>query len=620
MEVVLFLLIASILQPNVSAVKVQEARQSGPNKLTLNISTPAETNGSLKSENNTQMSALVSKVRHFENLQNETILIDGKLIETSDGSSLDSVTVRPGVTEGWRPMIVNYDEVYSSTESFNDESLNGHETASHEITKSTLEQFQEKSLNSGVKANESYKVSSNFKNRPHFHVIDITEFQNKVDENIPVKKILKKQARFNIENEELEFPNFETQFFGSFGELSSPDQLKVPHPRPDLNKFHDESGHFIGNKYGSHNLNTDHHNHHHSQQDHPYSHHVPPVSTEQKYHPKRETLSSHKPHQIKDNYIGGPPKDVSALYVDDPWKHIDKVVDSIPPYQPQSQGYEPESFVVDHDITHHQDTSYQEPYKPDPVYEEPYQPNYDEPYQPKPVYEQPYQPKPVYEEPYHIEPTYEEPKPVYEPHPVYEEPYQPEPIYEEPYHDSYEPPHLPPTYYEYSSPNFRPPIESKPIHNQKHEIVSVAKPHHHQPPPKHHYHSNRNNKAISFLDQYIHPVQHVQLSQQIPSKLSLGHHNYEVLQTGVYNNPHGNNVPGSVIVEDPFIYQDNPVSPYHQTIHEEKHKYTKPSRSKGGRFLKLHANEYSDVTEFGAETWGYGAFNWFSNHPVITYN
>ena len=38
------------------------------------------------------------------------------------------------------------------------------------------------------------------------------------------------------------------------------------------------------------------------------------------------------------------------------------------------------------------------------------------------------------------------------------------------------------------------------------------------------------------------------------------------------------------------------------------------------RFLKLHANEYSDVTEFGAETWGYGAFNWFSNHPVITYN
>ena len=235
-----------------------------------------------------------------------------------------------------------------------------------------------------------------------------------------------------------------------------------------------------------------------------------------------------------------------------------QVVESVPPYQPHSQGYEPESFVVDHDLPYHEEPSYEEQYKPDI-------------YDPKPVYEEPYQPKPVYDEPYHTDPAYEEPyqpRPVYDPHPVYEEHYPPEPVYEEPYHDSYAPPHLPPSHYEYSSPNFRPPIESKPIHNKKHEIVSVSEPHHHHPPPKHNYHSNRNNKAISFLDKYLHPVQHVQLSQTLPAKVS--HH---------HTNLHEDKEPISFTVEDPFIYEDNP-EPYHPFIHfyEEKHEHKPPTR------------------------------------------
>ena len=319
---VLLLLIGANIQ-TISSVKIQQNQQNEANELKLNMSAAPKNNGSLKSENNTQMSSLVSKVRHFENLQNETILIEGKLIETSDGLS-ESVTRSSSVTEDWRPITVNYDEIYSSTERIS-AVLNDNETvsSSNKITKSTFQQFQEKSLNSAAKLDETYKVTSNIKNRPHFHLIDITEFQSNVDVNLPVKTILKKQARFNIEDEELEFPNFETQFFGSFGELSSPEGSR---PRPRPNHFHANTEHFIGDKYGSHNPNTDHNNHHHSQPDHPHYHHVP---DSHKYHPKRETLSSHNPHQIKDKYSGGTHKDVSALYVDDPWKHIDKVTFNI---------------------------------------------------------------------------------------------------------------------------------------------------------------------------------------------------------------------------------------------------------------------------------------------------
>ena len=43
--------------------------------------------------------------------------------------------------------------------------------------------------------------------------------------------------------------------------------------------------------------------------------------------PKRAVVSHHSPQLIKDTYSGGKPADsiTSALYVEDPWKNIDKV-------------------------------------------------------------------------------------------------------------------------------------------------------------------------------------------------------------------------------------------------------------------------------------------------------
>ena len=126
-----------------------------------------------------------------------------------------------------------------------------------------------------------------------------------------------------------------------------------------------------------------------------------------------------------------------------------------PPYQAQSPPHtsEPDSILGEPDYKpeYHDNNNY---HNHDDISFEPQYTDGNSYSPPKEEYIEPYEP--------YIEP-YEEP---YKP---YIEPYAP---YEEPYEHEY--PSLPAPFYEYSSPNFRPPIEAKPIHNTHHKIVKVA--------------------------------------------------------------------------------------------------------------------------------------------------
>ena len=168
---------------------------------------------------------------------------------------------------------------------------------------------------------ETYKMSQSTQGRPAFHVVrDDLDFDT--DSGI----FSRREARLNIENDQQEFPSFASQFFGSFGEFSQssfdvPKSSHISHnddhyydpdtnnynqrPHLDLKPHHDQPhGGF--------------HSHHqgglHQQVDKPR-----PLKP-----PKREILSSyHEKPLVNDKYSSL--KDVSALYVEDPWKHIDKV-------------------------------------------------------------------------------------------------------------------------------------------------------------------------------------------------------------------------------------------------------------------------------------------------------
>ena len=289
------------------------------------------------------MSTLLSKVRHFENVENETIVIAGKLQEETVTERTEVAEVITG-NEEWEPMVVTGDmrdyggdrEGSETAGLSEDQKIN-----TTTITRSTLEQFDQQSLKDRVQMKEDYKVSSSLSGRPKFHVIDVSDFPQDTEietklhkkesreikdgAKIEMPKILKKQARFDIEEKELTFPNFETQFFGSFGELSQ---------NYDSSKFGTDAGSYNepGHISGGHSGHTPHRHQGH----HQLGHHGPDVHSPAPHHPhphppphppKRAVVSHHSPQLIKDTYSGGKPADsiTSALYVEDPWKNIDKV-------------------------------------------------------------------------------------------------------------------------------------------------------------------------------------------------------------------------------------------------------------------------------------------------------
>ena len=240
-------------------------------------------------EKSEQMSQLVSKVRHFENVQNDSMIITGKLYGENTTKILEN-------EEDWQP--INIKKKYEKNK-FS-------QTKTESRTSSVLQEMFSKDGSKDLK--ERNKITESFENRPSYHIINAGEFSDdffsnpkesrSIDkENLDLPNhLLEKSARFNID-QELTFPTFETQFFGSFGELSShKPELHLP-PVPEYYPAYEHSHHNIHTKP--------------SHKPHP---------------PKREILSSHDHHQVP--HLSSPVKpgqDVSALYVDDPWKHIDKV-------------------------------------------------------------------------------------------------------------------------------------------------------------------------------------------------------------------------------------------------------------------------------------------------------
>ena len=183
--------------------------------------------------------------------------------------------------------------------------------------------------------------------------------------------------------------------------------------------------------------------------------------------------------------------------------------------------------------------------------------------------------------------------------------------------DTYDASPVPTPYYEYSTPNYRPPIESKPIVH-KHEIVSVPAPHrghlhghehglhepgyHHQehhggyhqkqyedhkqeqhgtyseeshdPPNQGGYrHTHRDRKSLSVLDKYLHPVQYVQL--QAPVIHSSGP-SYPT-QSSLFTAGPPNTASVSNIIKDPFIYE---ISPFYQPQHNLGHQIREKKKTK----------------------------------------
>ena len=275
------------------SVKISENDGSGMQQSLPPVTKHTQMDELEKSE---QMSKLVSKVRHFENIQNDTIVLAGKLKGENESLLQDE--------EDWQPVIV---------EIKNENNISKTKTVSRTSPLLLQEMFSK----DGSKAlKENNRITFSLDNRPSFHVIDVGEFSddfaplskearsidNKENVNLP-DQLLEKSARFNID-QELTFPSFETQFFGSFGELSShKPELHLPSVPENYHNY--ESG-----NYGH---QEDYHSHH-------------PEPAPRPHPPKREVLSSHNHHQVP--HLSSPVKpgqDVSALYVDDPWKHIDKV-------------------------------------------------------------------------------------------------------------------------------------------------------------------------------------------------------------------------------------------------------------------------------------------------------
>ena len=223
-------------------------------------------------------------------ISNETLVIPGKL---RDVSTEDVMTKKE---EGDDEQIITLEKINASDDSKQGLETGADNTEIRELYWVDLEMDQHQSLKSSPPGiPETYKLSQSLQGRPKFHIADDFNFDNEYND-IP----LRREARFDVESDH--FPSFATQFFGSFGEFSQSSDGT-------------ESSHNPDHYYAPHSNNYNHKPH----SDYRPHHNQPrPLRP-----PKREIISQYhdKPGQDKYNSI----KDVSALYVEDPWKHIDKV-------------------------------------------------------------------------------------------------------------------------------------------------------------------------------------------------------------------------------------------------------------------------------------------------------
>lgn len=496
----------------------------------------------LEAEQNTQTIKNNSPRIKRYGVSNETIIIPGRM---------RNVTVKDAMTrtddKDDEPSIL-LEKINASDNTWRGLKTDTDNTEIRESQRSDLELDQHQSLKSSAPGiPETYKVSQSRQGRPKFHIArDDFNFDNE-DSNS-----LRREARLNIANDQPEFPSFATQFFGSFGEFSQSFEGT-------------ESSHNDDHYYDPYTKNynqkphSDFRPHHHQpqagfhSQHHGYKPHLDkprPLKP-----PKREIISSYHDKSVahdKYNSI----KDVSALYVEDPWKHIDKVVDSAPPYVPKplhQDGYSHSGDSFQGGFENYNDIH-------EPAYEHTYEPAYEPP---KPVY---IPPEPA---------LYEPPRPLYEPVHVEEHIPEVQPVYHPP---------KPKPVFHYSKPNYRPPIQPKPIKDKHHSIVNV--PHYDTPHPEVHSLGGEPHPS-----EYLHPVQHMKDKKgelDFYKKYANRNHGSKALFKG----PPKFRLPGT--------------------------------RASGARFLHLPGGGpgstfSSHGIEFGAETGGYGAFRWFSDHPARFY-
>ena len=245
-------------------------------------------------------------------ISNETVVIPGRLRSVRLTAKDDNMTSE---NEGQPRIFVKKINV-------NDNSKRGFKTDADDteirkLHQTDLEQDQHRSLKAqGIP--ETYKVSQSLQGRPAFHVVpDDLDFDS--DDSFS-----RREARLNIENDQEEFPSFASQFFGSFGEFSqsSFDVPKSSHNddhyhHPDTNNYNQPP--HPGIKPPHDPPHGGFHSQHHGTGHHHHLEKPRPVKP-----PKREIFSAyHEKPSVNDKYSSL--KDVSALYVEDPWKHIDKV-------------------------------------------------------------------------------------------------------------------------------------------------------------------------------------------------------------------------------------------------------------------------------------------------------
>ena len=241
-------------------------------------------------------------------VSNETLVIPGKI------RNVTSQDVTSRISENDNKPRILLEKINSSDNSEWRFKGNAGNTQTGESYRADLERDEDQSLKPPGHP-ETYKMTESLQGRPAFHIVR-EDFSNR---DIP----LRREARLNIDNDQLEFPSFATQFFGSFGEFS---------------QSFTESSHNDDHHYDPYTKNYNQKPHSDFRPHHDRPHHDRPHDGFQSQHhgyephlekprplkpPKREIISSYhdKPANEQYNSI----KDVSALYVEDPWKHIDKV-------------------------------------------------------------------------------------------------------------------------------------------------------------------------------------------------------------------------------------------------------------------------------------------------------
>ena len=254
------------------------------------------------------------RIKRF-GISNETLVIPGRLRGVTPVTTKDPDDIMIGEKK-IQPRI-SVKKINVNDNSKGDFRADADDTEIRKLDQTDLEQDQHRSLKAqGIP--ETYKVSQSLQGRPAFHVVpDDLDFDS--DDSFS-----RREARLNIENDQEEFPSFASQFFGSFGEFSqsSFDVPKSSHNddhyhHPDTNNYNQPP--HPGIKPPHDPPHGGFHSQHHGTGHHHHLEKPRPVKP-----PKREIFSAyHEKPSVNDKYSSL--KDVSALYVEDPWKHIDKV-------------------------------------------------------------------------------------------------------------------------------------------------------------------------------------------------------------------------------------------------------------------------------------------------------